>query len=145
MEMIRQSELKRKLCGKISDREWGLLGTGSPELYVSAFNRAKITEMLYYPAGEKSVDLSRVQELHHALQTYLREYMAEKPEAHKWIILSCLYLAFVREEPLHPKEAAGYVARSDHGKKVYFCPLREGGPDSICSYCVCRKQENNND
>ena len=141
MESIRQSELRNELCGKISERERELLTEGSPELSVSGFNRAKITEMFTYPAGEKSVDLSRVRALHHALKMYLDEYMAEKPEAHRWIILSCLYLAFIREEPLHPQEAAGYVTRSDHGKKMYFCPLRESGPGSICSFCVCRKSE----
>ena len=144
MEIIRQSELRNELCGKISAQERELLMAGSSDLFISDFNRDKITEMFSWPVGEKRVDLSRVRALHLALKAYLSEYMAEKPEAHKWIILSCLYLSFIREEPLHPQEAAGYVIRSDHGKKVYFCPLRENGAGSICSYCVCRKQENPN-
>ena len=137
-----QSHLKTLLLARITDEEFTQLKTNSPALILSSFNRAKLLELIDFPAQEKEISPEKVKALHLALRDYLNVYMKDQPEAHKWIILTCLYLAFVKGEPLHPKEIAGYIERTDRGKRVWFCPLREGGEGSICSYCVCRKLEN---
>ena len=135
---MRQSELKKQLCSEISDEEYQNLKTGGP-LYISEFNRTKILEMFSFPAGEKEADTEKVKGLREALKAYLSVYMKDRPEAHKWIIIACLYLSFIKNEPLHPQNAAGFIKLNDKGKCVYFCPLREDTPGSICSYCICRK------
>ena len=137
-----QSHLKTLLLARITPEELTHLKTNSPALILSSFNREKLLEMRDFPAQEKEISPEKVKALHLALRDYLNVYMIDQPEAHKWIILTCLYLAFVKGEPLHPKEIAGYIERNDCGKRVWFCPLREGGEGSICSYCVCRKLEN---
>lgn len=137
---MRQSEFIRELREKISEEEWEKLAEGGKDLLVSDFNREKLLELKEREGNDaKSVDLSKAEEFHGMLQKFLDTYMKENPEGHKWIILSCLYLAFVAEEPLHPMDKVGSVVRYDRGRKVYFCPLKDVSEESTCRYCVCRK------
>ena len=82
------------------------------------------------------VDPSDAVALEADLTTYLNEYMADRPEGHKWIILACLYLTFVERLPMHPQSAAKWVEK---GGRCY-CPSM--APESItCKYCVCESIE----
>ena len=70
------------------------------------------------------------------LSAYLNEYMADRPEGHKWIILACLYLTFAERLPMHPQSAAKWVEKG--GRQ--YCPSM--APESItCKYCVCESIE----
>ena len=100
---------------------------------ISRYNRATLLRILECEAPDDGrVDAGRVETLHAALGEYLNRYMPDTPEAHKWIILSCLFLAFVAMEPMHPQAIAGWK-KTGGG---CLCPSREEG--GICQWCVCR-------
>ena len=100
---------------------------------ISRYIRATLLRILECKASDYGrVDAGRVEALHAALREYLNRYMQDTPEAHKWIILPCLFLAFVAMEPMHPQAIVGWK-KTEGG---YFCPSREEG--GICQWCVCR-------
>ena len=103
-------------------------------LPVSAYNRATLMRLIEDSSDEEIIASRDVEDLRSALQAYLNTYMAEQPEYHKWIILSCLYLNLLRE-PLHPKEVVGWRRDGDN----YYCSAREDGDSSLCHWCVCKK------
>ena len=130
---ISRSEFLDGLRGRISEQEMAAIKSG--EIRVSSFNRTVILRLLSgdeLPEG--TVDTDRADGLQSALEAYLERYMPEYPEGHKWIILSCLFLAMAAEEPLHPQQAAGWIRRGD----ACYCSAREDQPGSICRWCVCR-------
>lgn len=90
------------------------------------------------PEGEVSSD--QIAALKNTLKAYLGTYMADHPESWKWIILPCIYLCFVCLLPLHPQEAVHYTTKQEEDTTLYFCPMREDVPGSVCHFCVCRKQ-----
>jgi len=101
--------------------------------HISRYNRDTLLRIL--DLGEPMpvpVDPMRAKALHAALGDYLNRYMPDTPEARKWIILSCLFLAFVAMEPMHPQAIVGWK-KTEGG---YLCPSRE--EDGICQWCVCR-------
>ena len=101
--------------------------------HISRYNRDTLLRMLDMEEPAPAlVDTGRAKALHAALQDYLDRYMPEAPEAHKWIILVCLFLALVAREPMHPKAIVGW----EQAGGDYFCPAREEG--GICQFCVCR-------
>ena len=100
---------------------------------ISRYNRATLLRILECEAPDHGrVDAGRVEALREALGEYLNRYMPDTPEAHKWIILSCLFLAFVAMEPMHPQAIVGWE-KTEGG---YLCLSREEG--GICQWCVCR-------
>lgn len=100
---------------------------------ISRYNRMTLLRILECEEPDRGrMDAGRVEALHVALREYLNRYMPDTPEAHKWIILSCLFLAFVAMEPMHPQAIVGWEKKEDG----YFCPSRE--EDGICQWCVCR-------
>lgn len=96
---------------------------------ISRYNRATLLRMLDTPASTGDVDPAAVEGLRTALAEYLDRYLPEDRAAHKWITLSCLFLAFVVREPLHPQAVTGWDAS-------HRCPAREEG--GICRWCICR-------
>ena len=60
-------------------------------------------------------------------------------EAHKFVVLACLVLTFLKEEPMHPKDKVQYRVVGHDGIKEYFCPAKTDGV--ICNYCVAKKLE----
>ena len=101
---------------------------------ISAFNRSTMLRMLSMDATSPgSVDTRCSQEMTDALQTYLNRYMADKPEGHKWIILSCLFLVLVAREPMHPQPIVHWLCEDGR----YHCPAREDDEGSLCRFCVC--------
>ena len=101
--------------------------------HISRYNRDTLLRMLDMEEPTPApVDTLRAKALHTALREYLDRYMPEAPEAHKWIILACLFLALVVREPMHPKDIVGWEQAGDD----YLCPVRE--EDGICRFCVCR-------
>jgi len=131
--MISRSEFLEGLRGRISEQEKADIESG--EIRMSSYNRTVIRRLLSGAAcPEGMVDTDRADELQSALETYLERYMPEYPQGHKWIILSCLFLAMAAEEPLHPQQAAGWIRRGD----ACYCRAREDQPGSICKWCVCR-------
>lgn len=130
------SQFRETLLSRITDAEAAALRQGEG-LYISEYNRGVCLRLLEdeLPA-EGEVPTDQAAALEEQLGDYLRQYMPEAPEGHKWIILACLYLTFAARLPMHPPSAAGWVERQGR----YFCPAME--PDSfICGCCRCEKMD----
>lgn len=96
-----RNDLLNDLRGQISPAERAAL-RGDTVRNISRYNRATLLRLLECGTPEPGrMDAGRVEALHAALREYLNRYMPDAPEAHKWIMLSCLFLAFVAMEPLH--------------------------------------------
>lgn len=138
--MIARQEFLNELRKQVSEAERE--GLEHPEsgarLLIGESNRATMLRLLNDDAQhDGEVDAEDALRLRTALAAYLDTYMANQPSGHKWIILCCLYLAMVTEEPLHPQSAAGWQEREDG----YYCGSREDHDGSICRWCVCRRLE----
>ena len=107
---------------------------------VSAYNRKTLLNLC--DSEERfsgDVDEKQVAYLSKALYEYLTEVWSEKQNAHKYVVCSCLALAFLCEIPMHPQEIVKYSISEKDGKKVYHCPAKR---DSIiCNFCVAEKKE----
>ena len=129
-----------QLRERVSAEERAMLRDPNSGLAVNEHNRTTVLEMvdtsLDEDAGERAVDSSRAERLEAELSAYLDEYMPETPEAHKWIVLASLYLAFVAHRPMHPIERVGITTHERDGELVYCCPAKV--EDSfICQSCPC--------
>lgn len=131
-------DLLNRLTSAVCEDDWRRLEENDPSLVVSRWNRATLLRMREYLAGDFDVDDAQVEALKAALQSYLNRYMEKQPEGHRWIMLSCLFLAFVAREPLHPGEVVHHRKIVEGGRIVYRCPAREDSPGSLCRFCVCR-------
>ncbi len=101
--------------------------------YVSDFNKRVLSEL----AEEEftgDIDGDAVKTAKEMLQTFLNKTWRDKPESHKYVIGSCLALAFLFEKPLHPKEKVHYIECLVEGKETYYCPYNE--PGTICDFCA---------
>lgn len=127
-----RNDLLQDLRAQISPDERAALRDGTVP-NISRYNRMTLLRILECEAADLGrTDAGRVEALRAALREYLNRYMPDTPEAHKWIILSCLFLAFVAMEPMHPQAIVGWKKAEDG----YLCPSRE--EDGICQWCVCR-------
>lgn len=129
------SELRKDLAAQISSAEADALRNGR-DLSINDFNRQVCIRLLDSDCADDSpVPVERIESLKKELSDYLKQYMADKPEGHKWIILACLYLTYVERVPMHPQSAATWIEKD--GK--YYCAAMV--PESItCSSCVCEKR-----
>ena len=130
-------ELKEKLKKQISPEEAEKLRNGGEGLCISSFNRDVCLRMLYnYSDDESLVPFEQIDALESELKNYLNEYMQDRPEGHKWIIIACEYLTFIEHKPMHPQFAAKWVEKDGR----YYCPSMQ--PESItCSSCVCNEMK----
>ena len=139
-------EYTGQLKKRISPEEAALLRKGTAGLCVSAFNRDVCLRLLdaeistpsgsgtITPADRDAVDPDDAASLENDLASYLNEYMADRPEGHKWIILACLYLTFAERLPMHPQSAAKWIEKDGR----FYCRYME--EDSVtCRYCMCEK------
>ena len=127
-----RNDLFQPLKAQISPAERAALRDDTVQ-NISRYNRMTLLRILECEEPDYGrMDAGRVEALHVALREYLNRYMPDTPEAHKWIILSCLFLAFVAMEPMHPQAIVGWEKKEDG----YFCPSRE--EDGICQWCICR-------
>ena len=127
-----RNDLLNNLRGQISPAERAALWNDTVQ-NISRYNRMTLLRILECEEPDYGrMGAGRAEALHVALREYLNRYMPDTPEAHKWIILSCLFLAFVAMEPMHPQAIVGWEKKEDG----YFCPSREEG--GICQWCVCR-------
>ena len=120
------------LCSQITPVERSALRNNNVA-HISQHNRNTLLHMLEMEEQNPvPVDTARAKALHAALRDYLNRYMPETPEAHKWIIIACLYLALVAGVPMHPKDIVGWEKMNDK----YICPSQEEG--GVYQWCVCR-------
>ena len=81
----------------------------------------------------------KVTALKNTLENYLQIYLPDQKDAWKWIILSCVYLCFIRHKPLHPQEMVHYIISQDNNQTIYYCPMKSVKADTACVFCICRK------
>lgn len=137
-----KSKLFRELQQSVTAAEWDALERDTG-LSVSKFNRS----VLLGWKNEKIQDGLEIPEdqvfgLHTVLREHLETYMGDNPGGWKWVILSCIYLAFIAERPMHPVEVLGIREVTEDGKTVYECPEKSSGKNTACRYCVCRRMSN---
>ena len=135
------SELLDLLIHAISNEDWRRLERNDPSLVISQWNLKTLQRMREYHPMPGSVPVEKTEELRLSLNRYLNRTMPEKPEAHRWIIISCLFLAFVAREPLHPQEIVRHRQVLINGKQAHLCPVHEDSTESLCRFCVCRKDQ----
>ena len=134
--IVSKKDYLAMLRSEVSDAEMDAL-RDDDTLVISSYNRGTMERMLYtHEEFEGDTDTESAEGLSLALSSYLEKYMAEKPEGHKWIILSCLFLSMVAGEPMHPQLLTGWEKRADG----YFCGAREDTEGSVCRWCVCRSK-----
>ena len=132
---MRKEDLRSQLLARLTEREWHGLERGDDTLRVSGFNRDVLLHMRKRETAVcGSVADEFIEGLYIALDGYLREYMADCPQGHKWIILACIYLACVESIRMHPQNIVQCVQYADG----YYCPCHSG-EGSVCAYCVCKK------
>ena len=132
---ISRNEYLSRLRKHVSDEEREDLENGDI-LFISWYNRETMLRMLHIEAAsDGTVDTEQAEALTHALRAYLKKYMPDYPQGHKWIILSCLFLSMVVREPMHPQRMTGWQKKGNQ----YECPAREDQEGSVCRWCVCHK------
>lgn len=136
--MLRR-ELIAELEGRFSAEEWTALEDGSvSEELVNEFNRSALVRARHCETGlDDEIAGSEARELDAMLTDYMATYMTERPAAQKYFVASCLSLAFVLDEPMHPVERVQAVAEERDGRIVYHCPSKVVGERNICDYCAC--------
>ena len=132
-------DLLNHLNEQIECEDWERLAAYD-DMPVSMANRAILLQMRdFKPDACKSLSAGKVRRLEDLLSSYLNQYMEDRPDWHKWIIMVCLFRAFVAEEPLHPREAVNYRIERTPAGVLYYCPVKETGAENICSFCPARK------
>lgn len=126
---MKKIELAKRLTISIEELE---------KAHVSSFNKKVLTNLAYTEfTGE--VDDKDVATAEDLLRSFLHETWPEEPQAHKYVIHSCLALAFLFEKPLHPQEVVQYTVREAGGREKYYCRYHEKG--TICDFCAAEAEE----
>lgn len=139
---LTRTGLLRRLQGSITADEWEAIAHDD-ELLISGSNRRVLSELRHADIEEDGgLQEDAVSGLYKILKRFLQENLRDEPQGHKWVIISCLYLAFIAERPMHPIERTGIKVSEVDGQTVYECPIKENGKDTACHYCVCRRMSN---
>lgn len=133
---MKLSQLITKLKGEVTPKEWKLLESKDSRVKISEHNRNTLLEMRNTEITEdKEVPTDAINDLESELETYLNKYMAEDKKDHKWIIISSLFLTYVKEMPMHPIDKLNIKVVKEDDRVIYYCPFRTG--EGACKYCVC--------
>lgn len=136
---MKLSQLITKLKYEITPKEWELLESRDSTIKISEHNRKTLLEMKNTQiTKDKEVSTDVINDLKLELETYLNKYMAEDKKDHKWIIISSLYLTYVKEMPMHPIDKLNIKVVKENNKVIYYCPFRTG--EGACKYCVCQNR-----
>lgn len=136
-----KTALLQKLKQEITEEEYRMLSENRMP-NISKFNRQVLLDMMHVDfVPEDEVSEEQVAALQNVLITYLGTYMADGKSSWKWIILTCSYLRFVCEKPLHPQNAVNYVTKTGKHHTSYFCPAKDETIGSVCLFCVCKNMK----
>lgn len=135
---MKLSQLITELKGEITPNEWKLLESRDSTIKISEHNRNTLLEMKNTKITEdKEVSTDVINDLELELKTYLDKYMAEDKKDHKWIIISSLFLTYIKEKPMHPIDKLSIKVIKDDNGVIYYCPFKKGEGEGSCKYCVC--------
>lgn len=138
---ITNIELLRKLNSAITPKEWFDIREDS-DFPISRYNKVFLLQMRRTSISwqeEKEISMNEILQLRNLLKSFLREFMADKPQWWKWIIIACIYRTYIAEKPMHPLPVVGIWTEEVKGKTVYHCPEKSDEKGSVCKYCVCKK------
>ena len=137
--LISREELLKQLQNAITDDEWEEIDHNT-ELPISDFNRSVLLEMKTAAITKESdaVPQEELEDLHKLLKSFLAEYLSDKPEGWKWIIIPCIYLTYIAKRPMHPIDRVGIKEVTADGQHIYECPQKSSSQDTVCHYCVCK-------
>ncbi|MBE6015662.1 MAG: hypothetical protein E7241_09935 [Lachnospiraceae bacterium] len=132
-------ELKENIIASIDGAQWQQLKSGSLDVPVSEHNRKVLLELAESSEGfTGDVCSDDVEKLSGEVYKFLMEVWAEEPEAHKFVVLSCLALTFLKKIPMHPKEKVNYrEVVGEDGEREFFCAHKTDSV--ICNFCVAKK------
>lgn len=162
MGAMARNEVVRRLRGEIGAGERASIEAGTQLGALNDFNRSTLLRLCdleldgddgdgddggfgFGPVAVGAVAGPEVEEADFAsLDSMLREFLAEHlpddPDAQRWIRLSCLALAFVFREPMHPVDVVDARLRVADGAATYYCPSHTGS-ETLCRYCASRPFE----
>ncbi|MCR5537917.1 MAG: DUF2115 family protein [Lachnospiraceae bacterium] len=131
-----KSELVEEIVDSIDDDTWDELDEDELDVTISIWNRRLLLQLWEgYGVFNGEVDDDEVEELKEAVAEYLAREWPEEPDAHIFVIQSCLALKFLYNRPLHPQEIVHYQTFIEDGKARYFCPQRGKEAEGLCRYC----------
>ena len=134
------SEYLVYLRGQVSAEEWEELRLGGEHLDINEHNLDAMLQLGSYKLATDDPEINDdlAARLEQSLWDYLDKYMTDRPNAEKWIVLACLFLALVARRPMHPIDRAGVeILHNEDGTLKYICPLKKPGESLICDCCVC--------
>ena len=142
MEITKKNLLKQ-LINAITDDEWTQLAQNRL-LSISEFNRSVLLEMKTADTvnGADAVKKADLTGLYRAVKDHLEEHLSDKPDGWKWIIISCIYLTYIAERPMHPIDLMDIKEAFEDGERVYECPGKSKDDHTTCHYCVCKRMNN---
>ena len=121
---MKKTELADKIITAVGDFD---------SAHVSVFNKKVLTDLKAFEftgdVEDNAVNTAREQ-----LRSFMNETWPEEPLAHKYVIGSCLALAFLFEKPMHPQEIVHYIVRVEMGRERFYCPYNEKG--TVCDFCA---------
>lgn len=126
---MKKSELAKRILDSVGDLK---------SAYISDFNK-KVLLKLADSEFAGDIDNNAINIAEEMLRAFLNDTWPEKPQAHKYVIGSCLALAFLFQKPMHPQEKVHYVVRVENGKEHYYCPYKEAG--TLCDFCTASPWE----
>ena len=138
---MKKTALLQKLKQEITEEEYIMLSENRIS-NISQYNRHLLLDMMSLDfIAEGEVSTKQVEALRNALVSYLGVYMADVKSGWKWIILTCIYLGFICEQPLHPQKIVNYITKTVDNKSSYFCPMKDESTGSVCLFCVCKNMK----
>ena len=116
---ITKPDLLRQLINAITDDEWTQLAQNRL-LSISEFNRSVLLEMKAADAanGSDTIKEADLNGLYKAVKEHLEEHLSDKPDGWKWIIISCIYLTYIAERPMHPIDLMDIKEAFEDGERV---------------------------
>ena len=137
---MKKRELAEKIISVFDEAELRELESSAPRVPVSEYNMKTLLALADPDAEfEGEADESGVRELEELLRDFLERSWPEEPRAHKYVIASCLALAFIFGKPLHPEKAAHYHTVVENSAASYYCPAKE--PGTLCDFCAAQKAD----
>lgn len=137
---MRRAELVSRLRAFAGDEVLADLALDPCPLPIDGFNLDACRRALLDEGareGERETDSTQVSELAGMLTDYLERYLPGEPLRARLITLSCLCLAFVLHEPMHPTDRVEAKQETRGGRQVWVCPCKVTGERNICDFCAC--------
>ncbi len=132
-----KTDLLKQIMDSVSEEEWKAID--EHKIIASDFNYKNLSVIRNLKIGiDSEIDEDKLAAMIEQLNRFLEKELSDKPEAWKWIHISCIYLGFIAERPLHPIDLM-HITQINVGDDVFYeCPMKDTSAGSMCNFCVCR-------